>query len=689
MQVDQSDMLGQEPLAFQMTNGVYVDPLDSEDDEDERSLSPRSRLARTLSSPSMGPRSLASPTMPTLKSPNSTSNLPDAIMAAFQKLAPGTPRGNDLEKSVSVPSMGEPPMYIDDLDASSGCYEICRTSMSVFVNPPLAPPAFANLNLCENCKIEVGTLLSKPRHHCRNCGGTFCQACSSKMSVIPYEPLVSKADFRVCDSCFLRIREFQSQTGTSQCTWNGLPPMHEDEFLAKYDLDDSNTPVVIFSCCYFPECVPYYGHMYFTRGHAYKSSLDPICIPLDDIVAVVKPEFYFINALQLKCKDKAWFFAEFNGHRDMAYVRLDQLMSAHRQFKENEHTPEVLKEMASQRRQSYLNLARRNSILKEDDDFVPLPPDETLPKMTKILDCEMQSDVQTLFDVLLSDTKGRTFYRKYMESTNDKDISIGDWQPMESCPRDAMSKLCVSKDTFAQYRKVESKHPPKVTFPGLPQFAECTRHQVCRHETTDGDEKSWTRFIVAETLRMKKIPYADYFEIETRWVFTRDGRKFCHAEVGILVHFIKSTWFNNQINSSTISETKDAFEIWANQAMAQLRLHSPTATPPKQVAEAKKFPSDSIDDLMAKEETPVAPPTATSAPLPTAAAATSSSSSPLHSILQQPLWVFTVLACLYMLYSIHAMNTTMREVLKRMETLDKVVARVPEQVEELLERQNA
>lgn len=118
-----------------------------------------------------------------------------------------------------------------------------------------------------------------------------------------------------------------------------------------------------------------------------------------------------------------------------------------------------------------------------------------------------------------------------------------------------MTSLCVSKEPFTCFSKVESKHPPKVTFPGLPPYAECIRYQLCRHETNGvegkipprvdkyvivlkGDDKSWTRFVLAETLRMKKIPYADYFEIESRWVFTRDGNKFCHAEASFNARFI-------------------------------------------------------------------------------------------------------------------------------------------------------
>ncbi|KDO32925.1 hypothetical protein SPRG_02618 [Saprolegnia parasitica CBS 223.65] len=471
---------------------------------------------------------------------------------------------------------------------------------SVFFSPPLLPPAFANLTICENCKEEVGTLLGKSRHHCRNCGGTFCQACSSKTSVVPFDALTHKGEFRVCDCCCVRIREFQAQAQTPHATWNGLAPMTQSDFLAKFDLPDAQSPVVIFTCCYFPEIQPFYGHLFLTRDYvafaAYRSLETPILISYSDITAVVKPEFYFINALQLKTKDKTWFFAEFNGLRDMCFVRLDQLILAHRQQQSrgapshvghSDVSPEALKAMASQRRKSmkltkkprpvgsqHLLLARLTTTLRsnvtspkngDDDDFVPLAPDEALLGMTGVLDCEMPGNVRDVFDTLFANGLGQTFYTNVMVSTKDIDISVGAWQLLTSdTPKEVTSGFKVSTETFTHYRRVESKHPPKVSFPGLPPYAECVRHQLYRHH---GDGKSWSRLIIADVLRMNKIPFSDYFEIETRWVFTRDGKKFTHAQVGLVIHFLKSTWFKSQIVSSTISESKEAFETWFDPAL--------------------------------------------------------------------------------------------------------------------------
>jgi hypothetical protein len=45
--------------------------------------------------------------------------------------------------------------------------------------------------------------LSRRRHHCRNCGGIFCDACTSQK--IPLLKLGHIAPVRVCDGCYARI----------------------------------------------------------------------------------------------------------------------------------------------------------------------------------------------------------------------------------------------------------------------------------------------------------------------------------------------------------------------------------------------------------------------------------------------------------------------------------------------------
>ncbi|OQS02622.1 hypothetical protein THRCLA_05024 [Thraustotheca clavata] len=598
---------------------MTIEDYNAGSDDEEETKKPSSIL-RSSSSPYLGPRSpLAAstpPPLPVAPMKSSINNIAASLLAIARP-------------STALPS----PTTASERKTSADILGLLgNAGTSVFFSPPLLPPAFANLTICENCKDEVGTLLGKNRHHCRNCGGTFCQTCSSKNSVIPYEALVHKGEFRVCDCCFVRIREYQAQTKSPQATWNGLQPMSETSFLEMFNLPEVQSPVVIFSCCYFPEINPFYGHLFLTRDYvafsAYRSLDKPILISYDDITSVVKPEFYFINALQLKTKDKTWFFAEFNGLRSSNSL------------------------VASPR-------------VGDDEDFVPLPPDETLISMTKVMDCEMPGNVRDVFEYLFSDKNGSEFYTNVMVSTKDIDISVGEWQLLTSdVPKEVTSGFRVSTETFTHYRRVESKHPPKVSFPGLPPYAECVRHQLYRH---NGEGKNWTRLVIADCLRMNKIPFSDYFEIETRWVFTRDGKNYCHAEVGLVIHFLKSTWFKSQIVSSTISESREAYETWSQHGMNELRRHHSNPTSPQASSSpALELPEDltSITRQEVSLPTTDTPTRETKALIPQFVSQISAV--PVH-------WILLGCIGLYMLLTLRSILQTMRLIESHIGRLEDII----------------
>lgn len=49
---------------------------------------------------------------------------------------------------------------------------------------------------CKGCGRDFG--LARRRHHCRNCGGIFCAACSEQTMPLP----ASAKPLRVCDACY-------------------------------------------------------------------------------------------------------------------------------------------------------------------------------------------------------------------------------------------------------------------------------------------------------------------------------------------------------------------------------------------------------------------------------------------------------------------------------------------------------
>jgi hypothetical protein len=515
--------------------------------------------------------------------------------------------------------------------------DLSRPAHSVVAaSPNLPPPPFANMFTCESCHDDIGSLLSQGRHHCRNCGGSFCAACSSKTAIVPFQLYLSKGELRVCDGCFNRIRDFHAQAQTTQITWSGLPPPSSDQLTREFHLPPHEAPVTVFNCSYFVDFAPFYGHLFLTREHVcfrgYKTH--KIKIAFADLHSLVKPEFYYINALQINTKSskEKHFFAEFNGLRDLCFLRTDQLVRAFQEAKKKELaqplSKEALKQQAIGRRRSYKVLAAAaghgdlasfmaaSGSLDVDDDDVddesseqlsssvafsedhdeamsitssasdesaepPLPPDAPLSKMAMILDCELRAEAQSVFELLWGNALGRDFLRDHMAMTKDIDIDIEDWQPITSENQAETSRgFAISKeDGYTMFRNVRSQHPPKTKFPGLPAYAGCCRLQRLRIEkSVDGSK--WTRFVVSDLLRMSGIPFSDYFEIETRWVFTRDSKHYCHVQAGQIVNFLKSTWFKSQIESSSRSESKEGIDLWAKNAIVYLQDHAPGRTAP-------------------------------------------------------------------------------------------------------------
>uniref|UniRef100_K3WT59 FYVE-type domain-containing protein n=1 Tax=Globisporangium ultimum (strain ATCC 200006 / CBS 805.95 / DAOM BR144) TaxID=431595 RepID=K3WT59_GLOUD len=584
------------------------------------------------------------------------------VTAGVNTVAGGGGSGNGNGGSGSTHKASSGSIAEEDLD---------RLNNSVLVShPTLPPPPFANMFACDNCREDIGTLLSKGRHHCRNCGGSFCSDCSSKTIVVPFQVYLSRGEQRVCDGCYHRIKDFQSQAQSTNVTWSGHQPPGNDVVRQEFELDENEEPVTIFNCSLFMDFTPFYGHLFLTREHlcfkGYKGH--KIKIPFAKIVSLIKPQFYYINALQVKTRRKEkFFFAEFNGLRDLCFLRMDQLIRAYQEGKKQfvvQVNADDLVQHATVRRKSYkklrddeyaqqceiadsdtdalpkstsllsppnrddldnflsgkstvgfidmdresdlddndsnLDSSCRSRVLEDEEDQCtedtkscatdeepsePLPPDVSLTKTTVLLDCELRTDIKTAFELLWNDGIGQSFLYGTMERARDIDIRISEWRSIDPdapvAETEAINKgFVISKENdYTLHRTVTSQHPPKITFPGLPPYATCNRVQRFRvNKSTSMNGERWDRFIISDIHRMTKIPFSDYFEIETRWVFSRGGKHQCRVQAGLIVNFLKSTWFKSQINSSTMSESKEVLDSWAKQATEHLRIHAHTST---------------------------------------------------------------------------------------------------------------
>ncbi|KAI2495856.1 protein of unknown function (DUF4782) [Fragilaria crotonensis] len=187
----------------------------------------------------------------------------------------------------------------------------------------------------------------------------------------------------------------------------------------------------------------------------------------------------------------------------------------------------------------------------------PVPDDETLKHMDVILNDRLRGITLEEFFNIWNDDTDTSLYRNWLELTGKKDINIQHWNLSTDgdhastnnnnhCWNDGESYPLQRTVTFTVAR---TSH----LYIGPPMAA--VRHvQKCRVDPNTN------RCVLTMQIDMQGIPFGDCFQIHIRWVATQsqqhDGAAALDIQVGLFVHFIKSTIFAGKIRSSTREETR-------------------------------------------------------------------------------------------------------------------------------------
>eukprot|EP00823_Brevimastigomonas_motovehiculus_P001668 TRINITY_DN12265_c0_g1_i1.p1 TRINITY_DN12265_c0_g1~~TRINITY_DN12265_c0_g1_i1.p1 ORF type:complete len:315 (-),score=74.43 TRINITY_DN12265_c0_g1_i1:210-1133(-) len=95
-------------------------------------------------------------------------------------------------------------------------------------------PEFENFTACRKC-LAAFTFTTR-RHHCRNCGRSFCSNCSKKEIKLPHFGLDKS---RVCDACYEKISQTPSKPAIKEerkPTSTPSAKSNEDDFLDQDDM---------------------------------------------------------------------------------------------------------------------------------------------------------------------------------------------------------------------------------------------------------------------------------------------------------------------------------------------------------------------------------------------------------------------------------------------------------------------
>lgn len=312
--------------------------------------------------------------------------------------------------------------------------------------------------------------------------------------------------------------------------------------------ENEEPPSIIesFSCAYWPkEGEGYFspllhGRLFLTSNTMYFVGWGDKKIVLDlaEIVNVTKAKNLMgtiDNSLRVVYEsengESSYFFGSF-AFRDDALQLLQRLSAVARSLREINGPPKTDKSAT-------------------EDSLPPVPHDLVMKKMEVVLSKKIKNvSIQRFYELIWSEGNGtdtKPFYGPWLEKMGSHEVTVGEWEHVENESDGFVNQWCGEK--YARRRKVGFKFTRTTHLYIGPPIAGVNQTHHC---SVDGNDKC----VLAMTVEMDGIPYADCFAVEVRWVARRVGANDIHVEVGVFVDFKKSTMFAKKIRAGTLEETR-------------------------------------------------------------------------------------------------------------------------------------
>mmetsp|Transcript_3490 Transcript_3490/g.6409 ORF Transcript_3490/g.6409 Transcript_3490/m.6409 type:complete len:1355 (+) Transcript_3490:139-4203(+) len=335
-------------------------------------------------------------------------------------------------------------------------------------------------------------------------------------------------------------------------------------FLAHFwqDRDEEEEPPSIiesFSCAYWPKegeghlSPLLHGRLFLTSNIMYFVGWGDkkLILNLADIVNVTKATNLLgtiDNSLRVVYEsengESSYFFGSF-AFRDKALELLQRLSTVARSLRELNGTPKSRNEKS------------------DGPALPPVPHDQVIKKMEIVLSKKIKNvSILRFYDLVWSEGNGtdaKPFYGPWLEYMGSHKVKVDDWEVAEK-DSDLFVGWCGEK--YSRRRHISFEFTRTTHLYIGPPVAGVNQTHYC---SIDGNDKC----VLAMTVEMEGIPYADCFAVQVRWVARRIGECDIHVEVGVFVDFKKSTMFAKKIKAGTLDETKPVHHKLFNAAKAR------------------------------------------------------------------------------------------------------------------------